>query len=155
MTQTHSLASQMKHRDREMVPTILVKAMFGLMLVSVLLVSYATITNREPTAKVAHSDIVKEKSITLIGNRSDGVAVIDASGATLAHSNDLRHGFINVIWQSVNRERLVQDVSSDAPLRLVERANGHFAILDDTTGWKIELIGYGQDNVAAFAKLID
>ena len=23
------------------------------------------------------------------------------------------------------------------------------------TGWMIELIGYGQDNVAAFAKLID
>jgi hypothetical protein len=40
-------------------------------------------------------------------------------------------------------------------LRLVRRENGHVAILDDTTGWSIELIGYGQDNVAAFAKLID
>jgi hypothetical protein len=49
----------------------------------------------------------------------------------------------------------VQDTDTQAPLRLVRRENGHVAILDDTTGWSIELIGYGQDNVAAFAKLID
>jgi hypothetical protein len=49
----------------------------------------------------------------------------------------------------------VHDTDTQAPLRLVRRENGHVAILDDTTGWSIELIGYGQDNVAAFAKLID
>ncbi|MEP0964707.1 MAG: photosynthetic complex assembly protein PuhC [Roseobacter sp.] len=155
MQTTHSLATQMKHRDQDMVPTVLVKAMFALMVGAVALVGYARLTDRPVIAVAPHSDIVSEVAITLIGNRSDGVQVLDADGIKLAHSNDNKAGFIDVIWLSVNRERLVQDVPSDAPVRLVKRANGHVAVIDDTTGWKIELIGYGQDNVAAFAKLID
>ncbi|MEP4199415.1 MAG: photosynthetic complex assembly protein PuhC [Aliishimia sp.] len=155
MQTTNSLATQMKHRDRDMVPTVLVKAMFALMLGAIALVGYARLTDRPVIAVAPHSDIVSEVAITLIGNRSDGVQVLGADGSKLAHSNDHKAGFIDVIWLSVNRERLVQDVPSDAPVRLVKRANGHVAVIDDTTGWKIELIGYGQDNVAAFAKLID
>ncbi|MEP6020451.1 MAG: photosynthetic complex assembly protein PuhC [Paracoccaceae bacterium] len=155
MHTTNSLATQMKHRDRDMVPTVLVKAMFALMLGAVALVGYARLTDRPVIAVAPHSEIVSEVAITLIGNRSDGVQVLDADGSKLAHSNDHKAGFIDVIWLSVTRERLVQDVPSDAPVRLVKRANGHVAVIDDTTGWKIELIGYGQDNVAAFAKLID
>lgn len=155
MTATNSLATQMKHRDRDMVPAVLVKAMFALMIGAIALVGYARLTDRTVTSVAPHSDIVDELAITLIGNRSDGVQVFDADGNRLAHSNDEKAGFIDVIWLSVNRERLVQDVPSDAPVRLVKRANGHVAVIDDTTGWKIELIGYGQDNVAAFAKLID
>lgn len=155
MSTTNSLANQMKHRDREMVPAVLVKAMFGLMLGAVVLVGYARLTERPVTSVPAHSAIVKQRAITLIGTRSEGVQVFDANGTKLAHSNDEKAGFIDVIWLSVNRERLVQDVPSEAPVRLVRRTNGHVAVIDDTTGWKIELIGYGQDNVAAFARLID
>lgn len=155
MTQSNSLATQMKYRDRDMVPAVLVKAMFALMIGSVALVGYATFSDQPVIAVAPHSDIVKEISVTLDGNRSDGVQVLGADGTRLAHSNDEKAGFIDVIWLSVNRERVVQDVPSDAPVRVVQRANGHVAVIDDTTGWKIELIGYGQDNVAAFAKLID
>ena len=155
MTVTNSLANQMKHRDRDMVPAVLVKAMFALMLASVALVGYASITDRPVIAVPAHSDIVAEREITLIGDRSTGVQVFAADGTPLAHSTDDKAGFIDVIWVSVNRERIVQNAATDAPLRVVRRENGHVAVIDDTTGWKIELIGYGQDNVAAFAKLID
>ena len=155
MPVTNSLASQMKSRDSEMVPAVLVKAMFALMFGAIALVGYATLTDRPVTSQVPHSEIVSERAIKLIGTRSDGVAVLGADGTQLAHSDDEMSGFIDVIWLSVNRERLVQDMPSDAPLRLVRRANGHVAVIDDTTGWQIELIGYGQDNVAAFARLID
>lgn len=155
MTVTNSLAAQMKHRDRDMVPAVLVKAMFALMIGAVALVAYARLTDRPVSSVAPHSKIVAERAITLIGTRSEGVQVFGADGTKLAHSNDELAGFIDVIWLSVNRARLLQDVPSDAPVRLVKRANGHVAVIDDTTGWKIELIGYGQDNVAAFAKLID
>ena len=155
MSTQNSLAAQMKHRDRDMVPAVLVKAMFALMLGATALVGYARLTDRPLTAVAPESAIVAERAITLVGSRSDGVQVFGADGAKLAHSNDEKSGFIDVIWLSVNRERVVQDLPSDAPVRLVRRANGHVAVLDDTTGWKIELIGYGQDNAAALAKLID
>ena len=52
MSKTISLANQMKHRDREMVPKVLVQAMFALMIAAVALVSYARLTGREVTSVV-------------------------------------------------------------------------------------------------------
>lgn len=155
MTQQSTLANQMKHRDREMVPKVLVQAMFALMFISLMLVGYATYTDRPLTGVAPDSPIVKEMDITLLGTRSDGVHVLASNGTELAHSAEDKNGFIDVIWVSVMRERKVQNADPTAPLRLVQRANGHTAILDDATGWKIELIGYGKDNVAAFARLLD
>ncbi|MBD3665029.1 photosynthetic complex assembly protein PuhC [Sulfitobacter aestuariivivens] len=155
MAQTSSLANQMKHRDREMVPRFLVQAMFGLMIASLALVAYAQLTDQPQRGVPVHSDIVAERSITLAGTRSDGVAVLNAAGTQIAHSTADKAGFIDVIWVGVMRERKIQGAPLDAPVRLVRRANGHTAIIDDTTNWSIELIGYGQDNVAAFARLID
>ncbi|MGB3244923.1 MAG: photosynthetic complex assembly protein PuhC [Sulfitobacter sp.] len=152
---SYALSNQMKHRNRDMVPKFLVQAMFTLMLASLALVSYATVTGREVGSVVAHSDVVNEITVTLDGTRSDGVAVLDQDGKQIAHSTQNKAGFIDVIWVSVMRERAVQDKSSNAPIRVVRRMNGHVAVIDDTTGWKIELIGYGQDNVAAFARLVD
>jgi putative photosynthetic complex assembly protein len=118
-------------------------------------VGYAQISDQPLSGVLTDSPIAAERSIILSGNRSDGVQVLDDAGTVIAASTDEKAGFIDVIWMSVNRARTVADVPSDAPLRLVRRDNGHVAIFDDTTGWMIELIGYGQDNVAAFAKLID
>ncbi len=153
--QPHSLASQMKHRDREMVPKFLVQAMFALMIAAIALVSYARLTGREVTSVAPHSDVLREISVTLTGTRSDGVAVLDRNGSHIAHSSLNKSGFIDVIWVSVMRERALHNVSPSEPIRVVRRENGHTAVIDDTTGWKIELIGYGQDNVAAFARLVD
>ncbi|MEM6409427.1 MAG: photosynthetic complex assembly protein PuhC [Pseudomonadota bacterium] len=153
--QTSSLANQMKYRDREMVPRVLVRAMFGLMLVSVALVGYARWADVPLTGVAPDSPVVEERAITLTGTRRDGYAVTDATGAQIAHSTDERKGFIDVIASSINRERLVKGITSNDPLRLVRRENGHVAVIDPASGWKIELIGYGKDNVAAFATLLD
>ncbi len=152
---SYALSNQMKHANRDMVPKFLVQGMFALMFASLALVSYATITDRPVGSVVAHSDIAREITVTLDGSRSTGVAVLDENGKQFAHSTQNKAGFIDVIWISVKRERIVQGVDLNAPLRVVRRENGHVAVIDDTTGWKIELIGYGQDNVAAFARLID
>lgn len=154
MASFNELSNEMKHRDREMVPRFLVIAMFTLMAASLALVAFARLTDRPVSSTVAHSDIVQEIAVTLTGSRSEGVAVIGTNGTQLAHSNDAKSGFIDVIWVAVMRERKVQNAPADGPVRVVRRENGRVAVLDDSTGWKIELIGYGQDNVAAFAKLL-
>ncbi len=155
--QTASLANQMKHRDREMVPKFLVQAMFGLMFASVALVGYASYTDMPKSGVVADSPIVNERMITLVGgrDRAAGVAVLDENGDQIAHSTLNKSGFVDVIWVSVARERVVKDITTNDPLRLVRRENGNVAVIDPATDWKIELVGYGVDNVAAFARLID
>ena len=44
---TSSLANQMKMRDREMVPRVLVIAMFALMAASLALVTFARVTDQQ------------------------------------------------------------------------------------------------------------
>ncbi|APE45676.1 photosynthetic complex assembly protein (plasmid) [Sulfitobacter alexandrii] len=153
--QTSSLANQMKARDREMVPRTLVIAMFSLMAAALALVAFDQLTGQPLRGVVPHSPIAAERSITLEGTRSDGVAVLDDAGRQIAFSAEEKSGFIDVIWVSVTRERKVQGVTGNPPLTLARRENGHTAIIDPATGWSIDLIGYGADNVAAFARLID
>lgn len=152
---THSLANQMKLRDRDMVPRALVIAMFSLMAAALALVTFARLTDQPLRGVAPESAIVAEREIRLIGARSGGVTVEDASGQEIAWSFKDKAGFIDVIWVSVARERKVQGVEGNPSMRLVRRANGHTAIIDPATNWSIELIGYGQDNIAAFARLID
>lgn len=153
--QTHSLANQMKLRDREMVPRALVVAMFALMAASLAIVTFARVTDQPLSGIPSDSAIVAELSVTLKGTRSSGVIVEDLNGTEIAASTRDKAGFIDVIRNSVSRERKVQGVSGNPPVRIVRRANGRTAILDPATGWSIELIGYGKDNVAAFARLLD
>ena len=50
---------------------------------------------------------------------------------------------------------MLQGADSDAPYRVVLRNNSNFAIIDDSTDNVVELIGYGADNIAAFARLLN
>ena len=153
--QTSSLANQMKMRDREMVPRVLVIAMFALMAASLAIVSFAVLTDQPLRGVPNESPVVAERAITLEGTRTTGIRVLDATGAEIAFSQADRAGFIDVIWVAISRERKVQGVQGNPDMRLVRRANGHTAIIDPATGWSIELIGYGKDNIAAFARLLD
>lgn len=152
---TASLANQMKMRDRDMVPRFLVICMFSLMAVSLALVAFAQLTDQPQRGVVKPSEIVSSISVTLDGTRNSGVAVLDGSGAEIARSDLNKAGFIDVIWVSVSRARKVNGVMGNPPLNVVRRANGRTAIIDPATNWSIELIGYGADNVAAFARLLD
>lgn len=154
-SRTSSLANQMKHRDREMVPRILVQAMFGLMLASLALVAYARWQDVPLTGVVADSPIVAEREITLVGDRKEGYAVLDMSGTQIAHSRENKAGFIDVVASSVERERTTNGYPTDGPLTVARRENGRVAVIDPASGWTLELIGYGKDNVAAFAGLLD
>jgi putative photosynthetic complex assembly protein len=153
--QTASLANQMKARDRDMVPRFLVIAMFGLMAASLALVSFARLTGMEPTAIPSLPEIVAERTVSFAGDRSSGIVILDETGTQIASSSENKAGFIDVVWVAVMRERKVQQTDPSAPVRIVRREGGRVDVIDDTTGWALELVGYGQDNVAAFATLID
>jgi hypothetical protein len=64
-------------------------------------------------------------------------------------------GFIGVIGRVFDRDRQVAGVADNPSLFVVRRENGNVAIIDRSIDLSVELIGYGTDNVAAFAKLLD
>jgi putative photosynthetic complex assembly protein len=150
------LQTQMRHRDRDMVPKALVQGMFALMIASVAIVAFAQWTGAPNAGVLVEAPVVKERAVLLTGGRDMTFSVTDAAtGAEIARSSDPRDGFIGVIGRVIERDRLVNRIEGNPPVRLVRRENGHTAIIDDSTGLVVELIGYGADNVAAFARLLD
>ena len=55
----------------------------------------------------------------------------------------------------LRRERMKVGVAADAPIRLVQFADGHIALFDDFTGFEAQIAGFGADNKAAFARLLE
>lgn len=149
-----SLSEQMKHRDREMVPRFLVQAMFTLMVLSVAIVAFAQLTNRPNVGVLEAAPVVDSRDVTLVAHGLGSYDVL-AGGHRVAGSDDDRGGFYGVIGRILDRRRQVMGADPAAPIQVVRRANGHIAILDPETDFTIELIGYGADNVAAFARLLD
>jgi putative photosynthetic complex assembly protein len=150
------LQTQMRHRDRDMVPRILVQGMFALMLASVAIVAIAQWTDAPNTGVLVEAPVTQERAIVLTGDRDMTYTVTDAAtGEVIGHSSDPLDGFLGVIGRVLERDRLVNGVEGNPPVRVVRRENGNIAIIDDSTGMVVELIGYGADNVAAFAKLLD
>lgn len=149
------LESQMRHRDKEMVPKFLVQSMFALMIGSLVLVAYAQWADVPQSGVLYEAPILDSRQITLSGDRTGKYVAFDENDVALASTADEKAGFIGVIGKVIDRERLVLNVAADGPITVARRENGNIAILDPNTGMSIDLIGYGADNVAAFAKLLD
>jgi putative photosynthetic complex assembly protein len=149
------LQTRMRHRDRDMVPKVLVQAMFGLMIASVALVAYDQWSGRPQEGVLAPSPMVREAAIILTGDRNGTYTVTDATGAVLARSSDPLSGFIGAVGRGIDRQRHLAGVEGNPPVRVVLRADGLIAIADDATGNEISLLGNGADNVAAFAQFVD
>jgi len=148
-----SLTERMKHRDSEMVPRALVRGMFAIMAVSLALVGYATITDRPHVGVLAEAPVIEHRTVTLVPTGFGNYDVMDGT-ERLAGSEDPMGGFYGVIGRVLERHRLTNGASPDAPIHVVRRDNGHVAIIDPETEFTIELIGYGEDNIAAFANLL-
>lgn len=149
------LSQQMKHRDADMVPLFLVRSMFGLMFVTLALVAYAQWTDVPQSAVYQGTPAVQELSVQFETSREGVSTVYDMDGNRLAGSDDDLMGFIGVVGIAVKRERDVMRLPNDTPVTILERESGTYGIYDPATGWSMELIGYGADNVAAFANLLD
>lgn len=136
----------------EMIPTNLLRAMLALVLASLLLVGYSAVTGREPSGQPKPAAILAERSIILQGGGAQAVTVLATDGSLLA---DLPHGgFITVIQNGLERARLTAGIDKTLPVRVVKYANGRLTVLDDYSGWSAELGAFGDDNRAAFERLM-
>ncbi|MGR3467369.1 MAG: photosynthetic complex assembly protein PuhC [Shimia sp.] len=156
-TQTTLAAEQAKlrTRDKEMIPLVLIRAMAALAIVSVALVAYARLTDRPPVGVPVALPVIAETSVIFTEGAERGSYVItDLDGNRLMGSGDHLRGFVGVVGQSLARRRMLEDVAMTTPVQVVRRDNGRIDVLDPASGYSLELMGYGRDNVAAFAALL-
>ncbi|MGC6391416.1 MAG: photosynthetic complex assembly protein PuhC [Alphaproteobacteria bacterium] len=149
----HSLQSKDPHR--EMVPMVLIRAMFALMFITTGLVAYAQWAQLPQVGVPEASPVVRALTARLVTHPHGKTVVLDEQNRVLASSSDPMNGFIDVIGRANARARLVAGTNVNTPVVIVQRQNGHVAIEDLTRGDTIELVGYGADNVAAFTSLLE
>ena len=140
--------------DREKIPRILLRAMLGIVLVTLALVTFARLTDRPLEARPTDGPIAQERVIQIFGSMSGKARVLDQQGHLIADLDAREGGFISGVWRSLNHERSKIKADQNAPVRLVQFTDGRLALFDDTTGFRVELRGFGADNTAAFLRLL-
>jgi putative photosynthetic complex assembly protein len=145
-------------RDKEMVPTILVRAMFLLCVCVLIIVGYARLTDRPLSAmppSLEEAPVVMERTIRIFGNMDGSAQVIDVDGNLIASFASDEGGFVAGIYRVLERERGAVGLDASEPIRLVRFSDGRIGLRDDYTDFRAELFGFGADNEAVFARLLE
>jgi putative photosynthetic complex assembly protein len=138
--------------EREMIPRTLLRGMLALALASLAIATYSSVTGRPHAGVPAEGKVIAERALILEGVSAQAVVVRDIDGTVLL---DLPHGgFITVIQSGMERARRVAQVPGNPPMRVVRYDNGRLVAEDPATGWSAELYAFGQDNKAAFERLL-
>ncbi|MEL7000230.1 MAG: photosynthetic complex assembly protein PuhC [Pseudomonadota bacterium] len=140
--------------DRELVPRLLLRAVAALLVIVLAMVTWARVTGMPPTALPPEGEIAKERTLHIFGDLTGSARVLDTHGVMIADLGPNEGGFIAGVARSLAMKRRQAGVEIAAPVRLIGYADGRIALRDDYTGWRAELIGFGKDNTAAFAKLL-
>lgn len=150
MTQFTGIQDRLAERDK--IPAALLWAMLALAMASLAVVSFAVLTNRPHEGVPKAANVVSEHWMVLEGLDAQAVIVKDVDGRVLL---DLPHGgFVTVVQNAMARNRTVQRIKGNPPLRIVEYDNGRLVAEDPSTGWSAELYAFGDQNKAAFERLL-
>lgn len=145
---------QLVNRDREMIPTVLLKAMLILALSALAITIYAVTTDRPLVGQPLPAPVTETRDIVFDGTRSGEVAILTPDGATLVAEGSEISGFYSVVWRAFSRQRMLAGLATDTPLRLDAHANGRLVLTDPETGWSVELASFGAANRDAFGALL-
>ncbi|MCG6884303.1 MAG: pullulanase [Silicimonas sp.] len=144
------------YADRDaMIPRALVRGVMALMLAALAITTYASVTDRPPVSTPPVAPVKAEASLILESDAASGAATVWLSdGTLLADLDPEAGGFIAGVHRVILRERIKHRVALDGPVLLQAFENGRMAITDPATGWSADLMGFGADNAAAFARLL-
>ncbi len=140
--------------EDRMVPVAMVRALFALVLLVLAMVSYSVLSGRPLESTPPVSPVKREALFYLGSDMSGAVTVLDANGTLVADLSPDDGGFISGVHRVILFERRKVGHAPDGPVLVQAYENGRMAILDPTTGWRADLMGFGADNAAAFAKLL-
>jgi putative photosynthetic complex assembly protein len=140
----------------ERIPPALLKAIVAIVLFSLVMVTFARLTGMPPAA-TPNDDvaIVQERLIQIMGTRDGGATVTSEDGTVIAELGPMEAGFISGVHRALARERMLQKIDGHPPVRIVRFADGRLGLRDPATGWRVELISFGDTNREAFAALLE
>ncbi len=141
--------------EHQMIPKVLIRAMLALVLAALAIATFARVTDRPLVSTPPVSPVKAEAALILEADAASGAATVYLSdGTLLAALSPEEGGFIAGMYRVIVRERTKHRVALGAPILLQAFENGRMAITDPETGWSADLMGFGESNAAAFARLL-
>ena len=154
--QTHTADKPRIHAtENELVPRFLVRSMFAMVMVCLVMVSLYTWFDGPAQYTAPDSPVIIERTLYLEGNLNGSAKVFDENRALVADYSPEEGGFLSGMWRVLQRERTKARVDLDGPVIVRARENNRLEIFDPSTGWGADLMGFGADNSAAFARLLN
>lgn len=147
-------APELVNRDKEMIPSVLLKAMAMLAVCSLVIVAYATFTDRPLTGVPAPAPVVAEREIVVTSDKFGAVEIHAPDGTLISAMSERDAGFVSVVARGLKRERMLHNVAETETVWLRSYENGRLSLQDAATGWSVELASFGKDNKAAWARLL-
>lgn len=155
METIQSRAPRIRVSDHEqMIPRVLLRAMAGLAIIVTAMVAFAVLTDRPHEAQVHTAPVIKSMLINIKDTGDGTIIVTDMNGDILNSSARDKAGFIAVVHSALAYERKTHGITGDDPVTLIRFADGRIGLRDESTGWKIHLTGFGQDNTRAWATIL-
>lgn len=140
----------------ERVPAPFIKVVFALVMATLVLVTGARLLGMQPAATPDDSvSIVAERLIVINGTLDGGATILEPDGSLFMELSPEQAGFINGVHRALSRERMLAKIDDNPPVRIVRFADGRLGLRDPATGWRVELISFGDDNRDAFAALLE
>lgn len=144
-------AHQLRKRDKELIPTRLVVAMFSLAILTVVLVAIAVLTDRPLVGTPAPAAVLTTHELTLTG---DGNAMHVTNGEGRVIFDGANGGFISVVNDGLEYARRRAGIEGNPPVTVTEFADGRIALHDPASGWKTELASFGTGNLNVWRALL-
>lgn len=152
---THRPPQRRRHPgEPDMIPPVLIKAMFGLVALCLALVSLYVATDQPVISTPPEAPVVASRTLHLEADMTGAAVVRDADGRLVADLSPEEGGFVSGVARVIARERTKHRVALDAPVILTVNEANRLALHDPSTGWSADLMGFGIDNARAFAKLL-
>lgn len=143
-------AREMMKRDKEMIPTRLVYAMFSLALVSLVITTAAVVADRPHVGVPPAEPALAIHEVVLAGD-GNAATVTTTGGEVLLDAE--QGAFVTVIRSGLETARRKHRVAGNPAVTITEYESGRMALFDPATGWQVELSSFGQGNLAHFRRL--
>lgn len=109
----------------------------------------AHVADALPDARVA------EARSLLFEDRADGAVMVrDAADGRPVQVFQGENGFLRGTLRGLARTRKSEQVDDSVPFRLAAMSDGRLTLDDPATGRHVELLAFGPDNAAVFARLL-
>ena len=141
--------------EKEVIPIRLVQAVGALLLVTLLMVGYAKLSNMPLIGTPKETFVVNQTTLEFVKQGNGSVSIYDNKGKEIINSRAGPYGFIVVVYNGFMSERKKKKINTNDPLKLVQYEDGRLTIMDDSTSWDMHLNSFGAMNAAVFKKLMN